>query len=296
MAERLWQGNTDGTPFMHRTLIGLLRHIPLRAMYAFAEVFVVPFYMLFRHRDYLAIYRFFRRRMGESPLRAFADTYRDYCRFAQVILDRFCFYGGGEFTLDFDGADEYARLARSEGGFVIISAHVGNYEMAGYRLRSADKRMNVLVYGGEAVTVMMNRNRLFSRNNIRMIPVSDDMSHLFAINNALSEGESVSIPADRLFGSPRAVVCPFLGKDARFPLGPFAVAASRDLPVLAVNVMKTSARGYRIYLRRLDTAVGDTSHRAEALARAFAENLEDIVRRYPTQWFNFFDFWNDGNQ
>jgi predicted LPLAT superfamily acyltransferase len=27
------------------------------------------------------------------------------------------------------------------------------------------------------------------------------------------------------------------------------------------------------------------------LAQSFAEQLESIVRRYPTQWFNYFDFW-----
>jgi predicted LPLAT superfamily acyltransferase len=29
----------------------------------------------------------------------------------------------------------------------------------------------------------------------------------------------------------------------------------------------------------------------QQLAQAFATQLEDIVRRYPTQWFNYFDFW-----
>jgi len=27
------------------------------------------------------------------------------------------------------------------------------------------------------------------------------------------------------------------------------------------------------------------------MAQNFAENLEEIVRKYPTQWFNYFDFW-----
>jgi predicted LPLAT superfamily acyltransferase len=27
------------------------------------------------------------------------------------------------------------------------------------------------------------------------------------------------------------------------------------------------------------------------LAQRFAEQLESIVRLYPTQWFNYYDFW-----
>ena len=30
----------------------------------------------------------------------------------------------------------------------------------------------------------------------------------------------------------------------------------------------------------------------QQLAQSFASNLEDIVRLYPTQWYNYYDFWN----
>ena len=62
---------------------------------------------------------------------------------------------------------------------------------------------------------------LFKDTHIRMIPVSPDMSHLFDINAALSKGEVVSIPADRIWGSPKKLVKCFLGGEASFPYGPF---------------------------------------------------------------------------
>ena len=44
------------------------------------------------------------------------------------------------------------------------------------------------MFDKEKATVMENRGRLFSVTNIRMIAVKQDMSHLFTINEALSDG------------------------------------------------------------------------------------------------------------
>ena len=57
-----WQGSTDGTPWMQRTLIRLFRVLPLGVLYG-CMALVIPFYMLFA-KGFRASYRFFRKRMG----------------------------------------------------------------------------------------------------------------------------------------------------------------------------------------------------------------------------------------
>ena len=293
MPGKEWKGSTAGTPWMHRWLIRSLRVLPLRFVYAGAVVFVIPFCMLFAHKGYISIYHFFRRRLGQKSLRAFWNTYVNHCHFAQVIIDRFYVYGGGRFDFEIENYDLYLRLAAESGGFVILSAHVGNYEVAGYTLAAKTKRFNALVYGGEAQTVMQNRSHILTQNNIRMIPIQGDMSHLFAMSNALAEGESVSIPADRIFGSPRHVECPLFGETARLPLGPFAIAAQRDVPVIAINVMKESAKKYHIYIKQLEAEGNTLRERSRNLALQYAKNLEETIKDYPTQWFNYYEFWNE---
>ncbi|MFC2766867.1 MAG: acyltransferase [Prevotella sp.] len=293
MPEKEWKGSTAGTPWMHRWLIRSLRVLPLRFVYAGAVVFVIPFCMLFAHKGYISIYHFFRRRLNQRPLRAFWNTYVNHCHFAQVIIDRFYVYGGGRFDFEIENYDLYRRLAAEPGGFVILSAHVGNYEVAGYTLAAKTKRFNALVYGGEAQTVMQNRSHILTQNNIRMIPIQGDMSHLFAMSNALAEGESVSIPADRIFGSPRHVECPLFGETARLPLGPFAIAAQRDVLVIAINVMKESAKKYHIYIKQLEAEGNTLRERSRNLALQYAKNLEETIKDYPTQWFNYYEFWNE---
>jgi predicted LPLAT superfamily acyltransferase len=170
---------------------------------------------------------------------------------------------------------------------------VGCYELAGYTLVATKKRFNALAFGEEAEAIVENRERLFKNTNIRIIPVKDDLSHLFALNEALDNGESVSFPSDRLLGKQRTVECEFLGASALFPMGPFALAAQRDLPVLTVNVMKTSAKSYKVYVNRLQKEGETRQERINAYVRQYVGHLEEVLRLYPEQWFNYYEFWND---
>ena len=285
---------------MHHVLIRLFRHINLRWIYVFMAIFVIPFYLLFSHKGYLAIYRYFRRRHRYGIWKSFRHTYLNHYRFGQVIMDRFAVYAGQKFHFDLEGNDALLRLLHGDGGFVILSCHVGNYELAGYTFQSVGKRYNALVFSGEAATVMENRARLLSANNIHMIPVSDDMSHVFAINNALSDGEIVSIPGDRVFGSPRTVESELLGGTIKLPYGPYAMAAQRGVPVIAIFVMKEAAYRYHVYIRHLNQDDNkeqlNRNEKVMALARHFSEELEIMLRKYPEQWFNYYEFWHDGRE
>lgn len=277
---------------MQRAMLKLFRFLPLTFAYACMTP-VIPFFMLFDRRGYRASYRFFRNRIGRGPLYSFFSVYANEFRLGQIVVDRFALYAGRSFQLQNDGRAVFKRLEEGESGFVQLGSHTGNFEMAGYLLRPL-KRMGVLVFSGETETVMQQRAAVFSRSDIEMVPVSQDMSHLFILNDILRDGGIVSMPGDRLFGSPKSFSCPFFGDPAPFPAGPYMLAAQRSVPMVAVFVMKEGVRKYRILTRQLGENLDPDAPsrvRGEAMAREFAAYLEDVVRQYPTQWFNFYDFW-----
>lgn len=287
-----WAGTTFGNQWMHRNLIASLRYMDVRLLYAFAYVFIVPVCLVLNPSCGI-IYRYFRQRFGYSPLRSFWKTYVNHCRFSEVVIDKFAMFAGKRFRVDVDGREVFDRLETAEAGFMQFSSHIGSFEMAGYSLRTKKKRMNALVFGGEKATVMAERSKLFAGGHIRMIPVRGDMSHLFEINNALAGNEIVSMPADRVFGSPKTITASFLGKDAKFPLGPFQTATMRSLDVVAINVMKTSVKGYTAFVTplRYDKAA-PRREQIRQLAASYVAELERMVKRYPTQWYNYFEFWD----
>ena len=291
-----WEGVTGGSTLGQKALLFLFHSVNVTVGYVFLAL-VVPFYMLFRRKGYLSIYKYFRRHFFYSPLKAFLKTYQNHFVFGQCMLDRFAVYAGRKnfFHLKFTGNDEFHRLLDEEKGFIIASSHVGNFELSGYLLKQDKKRINAMVFGGETKEVMENRLKALKMNNISIIPVVDDMSHIFTVHEVLSAGEIVSMPCDRIFGSAKSVECDFLSGKADFPIGGFTLAASFDVPVVSIFAIKESVSNYHVYVKplSLDDSIKVSSKRekAELLTRAFAKELETIVRKYPEQWFNFYEFW-----
>lgn len=288
----MWAGTTYGKGWMHKWLIRFLKVIDVRLLYVFAFVFIVPPTMAVNSNARKTIYQFYRKRFGLGRLKSSWMTYKNHCAFSQVVIDKFAMYAGKKFHITIEGYDQFQLLSEQPSGFVQLSSHIGNYEIAGYSLVAKDKRFNALVFGGEKASVMANRSKLFDGNNIRMIPMMVDMSHLFVIDQALSDGEILSMPADRVFGSQKAFSLDFLGDKAKFPQGPFLIAAMRNVPMLFVSVMKTAAKKYHISVQRIDCNIqGNTRTKATDLATKYVKIFEDTVRKYPAQWYNYFDFW-----
>lgn len=286
------KNTTFGTAWMHRQLVSVLRVMDVRLLYVFVALFIIPFCLLLNRSRTIA-YRYFRHRLGYGRLKAAWATYVNHCLFGQVVVDRFAMFAGKKFKIDVVGYEHFARLENGEDGFLQLSSHVGCYEMAGYSLVAKKKRFNALVFGNEKATIMDGRRKMFGTTNIRMISIQPDMNHLFQINEALDNHETVSMPADRVVGSTKTIEVEFLGAKAHLPLGPFSVATMKGLEVIAVNVMKTSAKGYTIHVAPLTyDHAAKRKEQMQQLAEAYIKELEKVVRQYPTQWYNFFDFWS----
>ena len=154
--------------------------------------------------------------------------------------------------------------------------------------------MSALVYGAESEVIMKNRATQLMAHHIQMIPVTADLSHLFAVNAALEAGQIVSLPADRIYGSQKCVDCLFFGETASFPMGGFALATRKMVEALAVFVMKEGYRSYHIHVRPVTyDRQAPRNEQVAQLAQHFVSEMETILRRYPTQWYNYYDIWKE---
>ncbi|MCF0202101.1 MAG: lysophospholipid acyltransferase family protein [Bacteroidaceae bacterium] len=275
---------------MHKSLIRLLRHIDTRVIYTFVSIFVIPV-CLFLNSSSRITYRYFRRQHKYGRCRSAWNTYRNHCLFAEVVVDKFAMYAGKKFHIDIQGLDHFEQLSQREEGFIILSSHVGNYEIAGYTLTSQRKTFNALVYFGEKTSVKENRRKLFSSHNINIIEVRPDMAHIFEIVSAVNRGEIVSCPADRIFGSEKKITADFLRGKSDFPFGSFQIPTKLSLSVISVFVMKTSYNKYRVFVIPLEyDKTCPHQERIRQLSNAYIRELENIVNTYPTQWYNYFEF------
>lgn len=290
-----WRGTTGGGKLGQNSLLFLFKYVNVRWVYPFIAL-TVPFYMIFHNKEYRTIMKFFKLRFHYSTWKSFWKTFENHYLLGQMVLDRFSIIAGRKkaFNIEISGNENFYNLIGNEKGFLIASSHIGNFELCGYLFKQTIKPINAIIFGGESPELQEKRDKAFHANNINPIPVKEDMSHIFALNNALQNGEIVTMPCDRILGSKKNAVCDFLGAKAKFPIGLFYLAAQFQLPVLSLFMMKENSKKYNAYVCPIEIQIDNNESNlaiAKQYAQSFAKTLENMVKRYPSQWFNFYDFW-----
>jgi predicted LPLAT superfamily acyltransferase len=131
---------------------------------------------------------------------------------------------------------------------------------------------------------------------VHVISTTDPLAAGAAIIGALRKGETVAMRADRTL-SGRGIPVTFFGERVVLPAGPFVAAALTGVPVIDVHTIRTAARRYecRISPARQygENEPGTRDERVGRAAQDFATHLETLLRAYPYQWSNFYDFWHE---
>ena len=173
------------------------------------------------------------------------------------------------------------------GAVVSVTAHVGNWDMAGRLLAGVSRRpTNVVVAVDEAAGLERWLRR--DGDGVRFVSRAHPTVSLTLLA-ALRRGEAVAMQGDRALGNGRDVLVPFFGMPAPFPIGPFRLASAARAPVVAAFCTLGPDRRYEMTVcPPLVISPGSE----EDTLRTWVGRLESLVRERPTQWFNFFDVWN----
>ena len=190
-----------------------------------------------------------------------------------------------------------ARAALPEGA-VIIGAHAGNSEMLrGMNSSCSQKKITSFMFAHQFPRLMELIKSLNSQSNLSIIMAEEITPATgMMLSEKLDAGEWIYIMGDRLLASDtRYCEVEFLGKKARFPLGPWLLAAIFKKPVYTVFAVKIHGK-YHLYFQEVGEIRISRKNRNEAL-RKYVENyarfLEELLLKAPYQWFNFFDFWEE---
>lgn len=189
-----------------------------------------------------------------------------------------------------------AALSRGDGA-ILVSLHLGNWELGGLGLADLGYRVNVVTFREPDEKITEERRRMREQRGIGVLyvdPASPSPAPMLGALAALRRNEMVCIVADR-DGYSRTVEVELCGRSTRLPSGPAHLAFASGAPIVPVSVVLERGRyatrvGEPIYLRR------DEGSRDEVVAQGtqrMAEAFTGTLRRYPDQWYNFFDFWGD---
>lgn len=289
MAE--WSGQSKGSLLGYRIFAFSIRKLGLRFSY-FILYFVALYYFLFSWKSTKSIKKYFRERLKYSKSKTLFSVYKSYYVFGQTLIDRIAISSGmkDKFTYEFDGVEKIRETLDKGNGGVLISAHIGNFEISEYFFDDFDENMqiNVVTTDLEREQIKNYLQGLSIKSRAKYILIKDDMSHIFSFNNALSQNEFICITGDRYVDGSKYLELDFLGEAARFPAGPFLIGSKLKVPVLFVYVMKESRFHYHLYAREAEVDYKNE----RVLLESYRDNVTSMVEKYPLQWFNYFDFWS----
>lgn len=283
-----WKGKSRGTVFGYRIFIFLIKHIGINVAYSLL-LFVALYYFFFTPRQTRFIYRYFRNRLGYSSIKSMISAYRNYFVFGQTIIDKVAINAGlaHRYTYEFDGIENIRQLASDESAGILISAHVGNFEVAQFFMDEFDKKIHLVTTDEERQAIKSYLSTIMAQPKTEFITIKEDLSHIFEINKVIAEQGMICFTGDRFKPNTKTLQESLLGQPAHFPSGPFIISSRLRIPVLFVYVMRERNKHYHLYARKADFNNRD----AQSLLQAYSASMEEILRKYPLQWFNYYDFW-----
>ncbi len=296
MDEKAWQGKTHGGNFGQRFLFFYFKHGSISVAYAIVSI-VILFYLVINYKATQTIFRYFRGRQKFGVLKSVISTYRNHFLFGKSLIDKFAMFAGRRNKYKVEVIDEPffdAITNNPEKGAIILNSHVGCAEIAGYLLSQKKKRLNAVVFGGEAAAMMEYRSKILEEQNIKMVPVIDGFSHIFDVHNALRNAELAGMAGDRVYPGSRNIVVPFLGAPAAFPTAAFQLAVKVKVPVLALFVMQDGHKKFKVFVRKIEVEnleQNPQQTQVELLLKKYTTELEAILKIYTFQWYNFYPFW-----
>ncbi|HSG68137.1 MAG TPA: hypothetical protein VK994_05475 [Bacteroidales bacterium] len=295
-----WDGKTRGGLTGYRIFVSILKTFGIGSAY-FLLRFVAFYYFLFSRTSNRHIAYYFREVLGYGKWKTRISIYRNYYLLGQVLIDKVAVMSGlgKRFTYHWDGEE---HLRNMKDGGLLISAHIGSWEIAGNFLYRVDKRFNIVMYDEEHQKIKDYLEEVMVEKNLHVIPLKDDLSHLLAIKQAIENKELVAIHADRFVEGSKTIGNALLGKEARFPEGPFYLAARFRAPVTFVFAVKETSKHYHFFATPAKTYNIDnprliSEKELAPIIKDYICQMEKILKQYPLQWFNYHKFWDqDPNQ
>lgn len=287
-----WHGKSRGTVLGLRIYVFFIKTFGLYFSY-FVLLFVAAYFIFFSMTSTRATYFFFKRRLGYSRPVAAINVYKSYFTFGKIQLDRVTIGAGlrHKYTFEFDGIDHIKDVLLKNKGGILLTAHIGNFNLARHFFDNEHNPaiVNLVMTDFEHKQIKNYLESVTGKASLKTIILKDDLSHIFHMREALKRNELLVFAADRYMKGSKTYTREFLGKEVKFPQGPFKLAVRNDIPVLFVNIMRERNFHYHFYAR----PSSGTEKTGKDLLISYIQNLKFMVEKYPHQWYNYFDYWND---
>lgn len=296
-AKQNWDGQSKGKVLGFKIFVFILNTFGLNPAY-FLLRFVSFYYFLFsKPNKYIRDY--FKEVHGYSKFKAWLAVYKNNFLLGQTIIDKVAIMAGAKkaFTTASTNGHYLDELAAIGKGGILVSAHIGNWEVAGQGLNRLKTGFNILMYSNEKENIKEYMDGVMTKKKINIIAINEETkSHIIELHKAFSNNELVVMHGDRYREGAKTLTANFFGRPAKFPAGPFVMAAKFGVPLCIVFAVKTSKHHYQFSTEKCIQVQRIRDEKqlekvCQDLLEQYVVEVEKKVKAYPHQWFNYYDFW-----
>lgn len=237
----------------------------------------------------------FRRALGVSGREAGRLARRVFFEYGRATIDVWRLRSEA-FTPEITTLQQDARVLaasrRGGRGFLLVTGHIGNWEMGAVTLRRHGLTPAVVGQPELDAGVQEMRLELRERLGVESIDIGASMATAFRVRDAVENGRAVALLVDRAYPEDQVAV-PFFGRPTPFLRSPALLARFCGCDVLPGFFLRNPDGSYRNVWGEAVSADPSLSPEEDArriMARVAAD-LEGVIRANPTQWFNFYRFW-----
>jgi lauroyl/myristoyl acyltransferase len=235
---------------------------------------------------------------GSTPVANFFRTYRVFWNYAWTITDN------ARFRLlrtiprwEFEQPENFEKLQAHDGGAIVLTAHMGSYDLGAALFAELTTRRIVMVRAPEIdpetrqFEERVHEEKGASGLRVGFNTTASDLA--FDLLAAVQSGEIVAIQGDRVTPGVATVETTLFGKRTKLPAGPFALSMASRAPIFPMFVMRRGRRRYCLLTCEPIVVTRTSRDRDHDIRRGVDEwvlALESTIHRSWHQWFAFEPF------
>lgn len=185
-----------------------------------------------------------------------------------------------------EGLDEYRRARQARRGAIVVTAHLGSFEIGVAGIRLGEPRVHIVFRPDRLGAFESMRARLRKTLGVVEASVDEGWPVWIRLRDALIADEVVMMQGDRVLEGQRGMDVPFFGGRLCVPTGPARLALASGAPLIPVFSIRTPRGRIRIVMDRAITVIGgdDPGAAVERATRELTLAIERQVARQPGQW------------
>ena len=179
------------------------------------------------------------------------------------------------------GKENYLSARESKKGAIIVTAHMGSFEVGVASLLDQEKKIHVLFHPDQRNLFEDIRSTLRKKLGVVEVPIDQGWTVWMRLRDALAANEAVLIQGDRILPGQKGQAVPFFGGHTLLPTGPVKLAMATGAPIIPVFSIRTRRGKVRIFIEPAIWVEPDAP--MPALLK-LGQIIEKYIRCFPDQW------------